>query len=85
MVDDLLKTHTLVGISYFDLMKILGPPDPGYNPSRINFEVAYSLGWQINYPAKSIFFPGRFQNFEAWRLRVLVENEKVIKVWVDFF
>jgi len=78
-----------------DKRSILASPDP-YGSNKINpgKEIlespdtiaywSYSLAHQWQYPAKSIWFPKMFINFDRWKLTCKMQNGKVATAEISF-
>lgn len=84
MVDSLLDSRQLLGLSDLRVKQILG------EPSALNFTeqgdkvMTYYLSRQRNYPASSFLFPYFFPNHEIWMLSLLLTNRNVESAKVIF-
>lgn len=83
MVDDLLASQRLMGLSETDVKGLLGEADSTGDEEGEKLLV-YHLAKQRDYPAKSVWFPGFFPNHEAWMLEVRLRNGSVCLTRVFF-
>ena len=83
MVDNLLATRRLIGLSEAELKKLLGDANSVGNVSD-DEAFFYNLARQKDYPARSIWFPGAFPNHEIWILEVVLRQGKVHSARVLF-
>jgi hypothetical protein len=78
-----------------DKKSILASPDPyGLHHSKPDKEImespdsiafwAYHLSYQWQYPARSMWFPRMFANFDRWMLVIKLTNGRVSKIEVSF-
>lgn len=83
MLDDLLASKHLVGLSETDVKGLLGEADSTGNEGGDKLLV-YHLAKQRDYPAKSVWFPGFFPNHEAWMFEVRLRNGNAYSTRVFF-
>ncbi len=81
MVDDLLRRKLLLGRSQEEVKALLGEPGIA---APVDGEPAmyYMLGSQKDFPARSIFFPGRLENLENWTLRIGFREDRAYEAVV---
>jgi hypothetical protein len=83
MVDDLLRSKTLIGATERRVKELLGPPELTSDTNGVR-SLDYFLATQRQYPARSILFPRLFANFDEWRLEVILRDGRVIMARIYF-
>jgi hypothetical protein len=83
MLDDLLATRRLIGLSEAEVKKLLGDPN-SVSYTKGDKMLVYHLARQRDYPARSGWFPGFFPNHEAWMLEILFRQGKAYSAKVFF-
>lgn len=83
MVDDLLKSGLIIGLNETQVDKLLGRADIASSQLGER-QLTYQLGFQRDYPVRSVWFPYCFPNQDQWKLEICIRKGKVYlaKVYV---
>lgn len=82
MVDNLIQMYLIKGRSQHEIEDLLGKPDIAAPRENGEFEMHYTLASQREYPARSVFFPGRLGNLELWVLLLHFRDGRLYSVEV---